>query len=75
MNQQDPGAEEPGEFWRTLGKVLLSLVLGFAALIALGVTVCGFFLGAGMGSSGWSTCLVGAVVLGLLIYAIQWIWR
>jgi len=69
-----PPREEPGEFWRTLRKVILSLVLGFAALIAFGATVCGLLLRWGPGS-GWSMVAIGAAALALLVYAIRRIWR
>lgn len=72
---RDPQRGEPRAFIWTLGKVLLSLVLAFAALVALAATVCGFLLGRGMGTHGWSFAGVGAVVLGLLVYAIIRIWR
>jgi uncharacterized membrane protein YqjE len=69
-NQNKSSDEEPGEFLRTFGKALLTVVLGFAALVALGASVCGVFWPAG-----GSVVVVSLIVLALLIGAIIWLWR
>ena len=75
MNNDKFPKEDPKEFSRTLGKVLITLLLGFAALLALAATACGLLLTKGMGQHGWGVAGVFLIVTGALIYAIICVWR
>jgi hypothetical protein len=68
-----PPEEKPEEFLVTFGKALLTAILGIAALVALGVTVCGLLLRPG-GPLG-TLSLFSGILLIALIYAIYWLWR
>ncbi len=59
----------------TVGKALVTAVLGLAALVALASTVCGMVLSMGSPQGGFSVVLISALVLIGLIYAIVWLWR
>ncbi len=61
-----------GEFLITFGKAVLTLVLGIAALVALGLTVCGFLIPSGSGAPLVVGSLIATV---LLVVAIVWLWR
>lgn len=75
-DESGPHRDEPRNFLWTFLKVLLSLVLGLAALGALGATLCGVIVGFfGPGTGSWSIALAGAISLALLVYALIWIWR
>jgi hypothetical protein len=69
--KESPGGE-PGDLLATVGKAVLTVVLGIVALITLALTVCGLLLPAG--SRG--PAVVGSLILtALLVAAIVWLWR
>ena len=74
-NRDEPPRDETKEFLTTFGKALLTAILGLAALVALGMTVCGLLLSLGGPRGSVAIVLCSGVVLIALIYAIYWLWR
>lgn len=70
-----PPREKPEEFLATFAKALLTAILGIAALVALGATVCGLLLTLGGPLGGATLSFFSGILLIALIYAIYWLWR
>jgi hypothetical protein len=66
---------ETQEFLLTLGKAILTLILGLVALTALAATVCGMVLTIGGANGGAAVVIGSAILLAALVYAIIWLWR
>jgi hypothetical protein len=67
--------QEPQEFLVTLGKAILTLILGLLALAALTATLCGMVFTVG-GMKGGATVVFGsAILLAAVVYGIMWLWR
>ena len=63
------------EFVVTLGKAILTLILGLVALAALAATLCGMVFMTGGGTGGTAVVFGSAILLAALVYAIIWLWR
>jgi hypothetical protein len=74
-SQERTPREESQGFLITLGKALLTAILGLAALVALAATVCGMVLTANLPQGGWPLTIISAVVLIALVWVIRWLWR
>jgi hypothetical protein len=74
-NRDEPPRDQTKEFLTTFGKALLTVILGLAALVALGMTVCGLLLSLGGPRGAGVVVLFSGVVLIALIYAIYWLWH
>ncbi len=76
--ERPPPEESPRgdtqEFLVTLGKAILTLILGLVALVALAATLCGMVLVVGGGMDGATVVFGSAILLAALVYAIVWLW-
>ena len=59
----------------TLGKAILTLILGLVALAALAATLCGMVFTIGGGKGGAAVAFGSAILLAALVYAMIWLWR
>ncbi len=79
-DQERPSSEESSRggaqaFLLTLGKGILTLILGLVALAALAATVCGMVFTIGGAKGGAAVVFGSAMLLAALVYAMIWLWR